>query len=109
MATSPILTTCACAQPTFASSCAAPACSIAEMLGDAEHTADTISALAAAAELAIYEVERDAPADFALWLDRSLSDAHKLIRLARREALALAEVISGVELACRPLALGEGK
>jgi len=102
MATSPILATCACAQPTFASPCAAPARSIDDMLGEGMHSADTIAALAAAAELAIYEVERDAPANFALWLDRALSDTHKLLRLARREALTLAEVISDVELACRP-------
>lgn len=98
-----------CAQPISTPPCAAPARSIDDMLGEGMHSADTIAALAAAAELAIYEVERDAPADFALWLDRSLSDAHKLIRLARREALALADVISGVELACRSLALGEAK
>ena len=97
------------AQPISTPPCAAPARSIAEMLGDAEHTADTISALAGAAELAIYEVERDAPADFVLSLDRALSDTHKLLRLVRREALALAEVISDVELACRSLVPGEGK
>lgn len=102
MATSPILATCACAKPVSTPPCAAPARSIDDMLGEGMHSADTIAALAGAAELAIYEVERDAPADFALWLDRSLSDAHKLIRLARREALALADVISSVELACRP-------
>jgi hypothetical protein len=73
------------------------------MLGDAEHAADALSALAKAAELAIYEVERDAPADCVLWLDRALSDTHKLLRLIRREALALAEVISDVELASRPV------
>lgn len=109
MATSPILATCACAQPTFASPCAAPARSIGGMLGDAEHAADTIAALAAAAELTIYEVERDAPADFVLWLDRALSDTHKLIRLVRREALALADVISDVEVTCRSFVPGEGK
>ncbi len=102
MAKRPILAAHAAGQPISKPSCVATARSIDDMLGEGMHSADTIAALAAAAELAVYEVERDAPADFALWLDRALSDTHKLIRLMRREALALADVISSVELACRP-------
>ncbi len=107
MATSPILATCACAKPVSPPPCAAPARSIYEMLSDSEHSADTIAALAAAAELQIDDIERSAGADVAGWVSIHLSDTHKLLRLIRREALALAEVISDVELACRPLALGD--
>lgn len=109
MATSPILATCACAKPVSTPPCAAPARSIYDMLSGGEHASDTIAALANAAELQIYDVERSAGADVAGWLSIQLEDVHKLLRLIRREALALAEVISDVELASRPLVSGEGK
>jgi hypothetical protein len=91
--------TCACAQPTSASPCTAPARSIYEMLSESEHTADTISALASSAELMIEVVENASTGDTAV----QLADTRKLLRLIRSQALALAEVISDVELACRPL------
>jgi hypothetical protein len=109
MATSPIPATCACAKPVSTPPCAAPARSIYDMLSDGGHASDTIAALANAAEIQIYDVERSAGADVAGWVSIYLSDTHKLLRLIRREALALAEVISDVELACRPLAFGEAK
>jgi hypothetical protein len=72
------------------------------MLSAGEHTADTIAALAATAELALEDIKRNASGDIADSLNRQLSDTHKLLRLIRREALALAEMISDVELATRP-------
>lgn len=105
MATSPILATCACAKPVSPPPCAAPARSIYEMLSDSEHSADTLAALASAAELQIDDIERSAGADVAGWVSTRLSDTHKLLRLIRRESLALAEVISDAELAFRPLVL----
>jgi hypothetical protein len=108
LAKSPVPATCACAHPVSMSSCAAPARSIYDMLSDSEHASDTIAALAGAAELQIYEIERSAGDDVA-GLSIQLEDVHKLLRLLKREALALAEVISDVELACRPLVSGEAK
>jgi hypothetical protein len=108
MATSPIPATCACAKPVSTPPCAAPARSIYGMLSDSEHASDTIAALASATELQIYEIERSVGDDVA-GLSIQFEDVHKLLRMIRREALALAEVISDVELACRPLVSGEAK
>lgn len=102
MATSPIPATCACAKPVSTPPCAEPARSLYDMLSDSEHTADTIAALAAAAELVI-EVAENVAFSGSTDVGTELDNTRKLLRLIRREALALAEVISDVELACRPL------
>ncbi len=90
------------AQPISPSPCAAPEHPLYERLAEAEHTADTIAALAAAAELAI-EVAENVAFSGSTDVGTELDNTRKLLRLIRREALALAEVISDVELACRPL------
>ncbi|RZT56988.1 hypothetical protein EV283_1045 [Sphingomonas sp. BK036] len=90
------------AQPISTPSSAALARTIYEMLSDSEHAADTIAAIASAAEIQLYEVERSADAQVAMWLDRQMSDTHHLLRLMRSQALALAEVVSNANVVCCP-------
>ncbi len=97
MAMNLIPSTCACAKSV---SPAEPARSLYDI--NAADTLDTITALAATAEFAI-EVAEDVALSGSTNVGTELDNTRKLLRLIQREALALAEVLSSFEHACRPL------